>query len=112
MIKKVHKKCMMKGCACRSSYHISLSREIGNSIIICKSCAKKALEMIEDYEKGQDNIFDVPTEIENSAEKVIDENATPTEEMQGVQVWECERCGKSFGSERGLASHMRVHDKE
>ena len=70
MIKKVHKKCMMKGCQNRSSYHISLSREIGNSIIICKDCANRAVQMIDEYDKNNSTAKAVDT-AEDATDGVI-----------------------------------------
>lgn len=43
-IKKLKRICDVRGCRCTESYAISLSREVGNSVIICRSCAEKALE--------------------------------------------------------------------
>lgn len=104
MIRKVHSKCMMKGCTCRSSYHISLSRELGNSIIICKNCAKKAVEMINEYEKAHTATVSAPTETQD------EQPAEQPTETQAAE-WVCEECGKICTSKQGLSAHMRSHNR-
>lgn len=105
MIRKVHSKCMMKGCSCRSSYHISLSREMGNSIIICKNCAKRAIEMIDEYEKAHAAISSEPTEPQDD-----EQSAENQSELQTAE-WVCEECGKVCTSKQGLSAHMRSHNR-
>ena len=41
--KKVKRKCSVRGCKNTECFAISKSREIGNSVIICKSCLQEAL---------------------------------------------------------------------
>lgn len=41
--KKVKRKCSVKGCKNTECFAISKSREIGNSVIICKSCLREGL---------------------------------------------------------------------
>ena len=50
-IRKVKRKCGMRGCKCTDSYALSLTSEMGNSIIVCKSCLEKALDAIENYKE-------------------------------------------------------------
>ena len=107
MIKKVHKKCMMKGCTNRASYQISLSREIGNSIIICKDCANRAVQMIDDYEKNHSTAKAVDT-----AEDATETISEVADETEVEAVFLCDNCGKEFQTERGLNAHRKMHDKE
>lgn len=44
--KKAQRKCMVRGCPNTEAYAISLTRESGNSVIICADCANKAAEAI------------------------------------------------------------------
>lgn len=48
-VKKVKRKCSVRGCKNTESYSVSLTREIGNSVIICKKCLKSALSAVENY---------------------------------------------------------------
>ena len=44
--KQVKRKCNVRGCKNTASFHISRTREIGNSVIICKECLQEALTAI------------------------------------------------------------------
>lgn len=46
-VKKLKRKCSVRGCKNTDTYAISLSREVGNTVIICKSCLGKALGAID-----------------------------------------------------------------
>ena len=49
-IKKLKRKCNVRGCRNTESYAISKTREMGNSVIICKECLEEALKTIEEAE--------------------------------------------------------------
>lgn len=50
-VRKLKRKCGVRGCKNTESYAISLTREAGNSIIACKDCLESALKAIkEKYE--------------------------------------------------------------
>lgn len=46
-IRKVHRKCGVRGCRNTDAFAISRAREIGNTVIICRDCLKDALEAID-----------------------------------------------------------------
>lgn len=46
-VKKIKRKCGVRGCKNIESYAISKTREMGNSIIVCKDCLMDALNTIE-----------------------------------------------------------------
>lgn len=50
-IKKLKRKCGVRGCKNTETYAISKSREMGNSIIACKECLMDALATIEEQNK-------------------------------------------------------------
>ena len=50
--KYVKRKCSVRGCKNTSSYMISLTREMGNSVIICRECAKAAGAAISKAERN------------------------------------------------------------
>lgn len=41
-VKKVKKKCMVKGCKCTDCFSLTTGREFGNTVIICLDCLKAA----------------------------------------------------------------------
>ena len=47
-IKKLKRKCSVRGCKNTECFAISRSRELGNSIIICKSCLQEALVAVDE----------------------------------------------------------------
>lgn len=94
--KKVKRKCGVRGCKNINSFHISLTREIGNSVIICKSCLEKGLKTVDDIKpipdarvhyseapplffndvkKTNTEVAEVPTQEEKPAEETV-----PTQE--------------------------------
>ena len=50
-IRKVRRKCSVRGCRCTESYALSLSNEFGNSIIACKKCILEAAEAVKNYKE-------------------------------------------------------------
>lgn len=47
-VKKLRRKCSVRGCSNTDTYSISHSSEAGNTVIICKSCLGKALNAIDE----------------------------------------------------------------
>ena len=48
-VKKIKRKCGVRGCKNVESFVISKTREMGNSIIICRECMAEALKSTESY---------------------------------------------------------------
>lgn len=63
-IKKVKRKCYIKGCKNTECFAISRTRELGNTIIVCKDCLEEALSSISKMSPEEN--ANVPV-IENSA---------------------------------------------
>lgn len=85
-VKKIKRICGVRGCKNKESYALSRSREMGNSVIICKDCLKEALSAIDkQYPEPKDEAL--------------------TEEVK-IDEFICPQCGKTFKSERGLRSHI------
>ena len=56
-VKGVKRKCSVRGCKNTDCFAISRTREVGNTVIICKSCLGKALGAIDDIDpKTKSNI--------------------------------------------------------
>lgn len=95
--KKVKRKCGMRGCKNTASYHLSKTREMGNSIIICEDCLRDALETITG-QKWQ------PIDETNTPEQTeITKTDEPIE-----KTYICSRCGREFLTENGMKTHMRT----
>lgn len=48
-VKKIKRKCSVRGCRNIDTFAISTTREMGGSVIICKECLKDALNSVENY---------------------------------------------------------------
>lgn len=51
-VKKVKKKCMVKGCKCTDCFSLTAGHEFGNTVIICLDCLKAAAAEAELYKPG------------------------------------------------------------
>lgn len=56
-VRQVKRKCNVRGCKSTDCFAISRTREVGNTVIICKSCLGKALGAIDEIDpKTKSNI--------------------------------------------------------
>ena len=132
-VRKVTRKCGVRGCKCFETFAISKTKEPGNSIIICRECLKEANKSVTELKPNEKNnirkrstgevpglffnkqafggvgkkVYDIKEE--NPVEKEDGEKNDQTEEKE--DVYKCSGCGKEFESEKGLKSHMRYCDK-
>lgn len=47
-IKRVKRKCSVRGCKNTDCFAISRTREVGNTVIVCRSCLENALAAIDE----------------------------------------------------------------
>lgn len=110
--KRVKRKCHVRGCKSIDSFAISRTREIGNTVIICKSCLERALGAIGEVEpSSKSNIpeldsSEAPPLFFNTIMKQMPPE-TPKESTIGESVYKCSGCGKEFKNENGLKAHQR-----
>lgn len=138
-VKKLRRKCGVRGCRNIDTYSISLSREAGNTVIMCKSCIGKALGAIDDIEEGKPRIVphteapalffnrrtapaavEAPTEeaveetpVEAPTEEAVEETPVeaPTEEPVEAEGFVCPHCSQVCKSELGLQAHIKAKHK-
>lgn len=56
-VRQVKRKCNVRGCKNTECFAISQTREVGNTVIICKSCLSSALESLDEVNpKTKSNI--------------------------------------------------------
>ena len=132
-VRQVKRKCSVRGCKSTDCFAISRTREVGNTVIICKSCLGKALGAIDEIDpKTKSNIpavdnTSVPSLFFNAKALgktgvvTVDDVTPPTdgatpdaEDGTGdvtppadVAEFKCPICGKPFDSEKGLKTHLR-----
>lgn len=59
--KRLKRKCSVRGCKNTDTFAISRTRELGGSVIICKSCLGKALGVIDDINPETGSNIEVTT---------------------------------------------------
>lgn len=52
-IKKLKRKCSVRGCRNTDTFALSRTREQGNSIIICRDCLREAAEAVGSYHEEE-----------------------------------------------------------
>lgn len=77
-VKKIKRKCGVRGCKNTESYAISKSREMGNSIIACRECLAEALNTIDEQNKPVTPV--VEEQHEEVTEPVIEPVTEETEQ--------------------------------
>lgn len=126
-VKQVKRKCNVRGCKNTDSFAISRTREVGNTVIVCKNCLEAALSALGDVDpKAKSNIpaverKAVPTlffnaealgraealkKAEPEAEAEALKEEAEADEASGEELV-CAGCGKAFDSKRGLQTHAR-----
>ena len=108
-VKKIKRKCAVKGCRNVEAYTISRVRDFGDTVLICESCLKEALDAIKDYgvEQPKKETIPPPTVFYNhliSPPGKVDE--TPPQDIKKEFV--CPKCGKVYGSQSGLTGHIKT----
>ena len=88
-VKKIKRICGVRGCKNTDVFALSKTREMGNSVIICKDCLKDALASIENYvepvkvKKERTSLFYHP-ELEVTPSSVTDNEPKPVEVIEDV----------------------------
>ena len=52
-VRQVKRKCSVRGCKNTDCFAISRTREVGNTVIICKNCISDALNSIDEMAPGE-----------------------------------------------------------
>ena len=127
-VRKVKRKCNVRGCRRTDCYAISRTREAGNSVIICKGCLDDAIGAIAVMAPDAGSNIPpmekkaAPALFFNSAALGVDRDVDidvsgdsggdvyRADDIDGgvsSDDYVCDICGKSFSSIKGLNSHRR-----
>ena len=130
-VRRVKRKCSVKGCKNTECFSISRTREAGNTVIACKDCLEQTVKAIDEIDPNAKNnipvldntlapplffnekAFAAADKLSDNAETaensdtddtdVLDELTSQSENSEFI----CPDCGKKFDSEKGLKSHKR-----
>ena len=124
-IRKVKRKCSVRGCKNTDCFAISKVREVGNSVIICASCLKDGVEAVEGYipEPKKKHKTAPPLFYNNVNRARVNTKIQPQGDEDdketkviGVSAFVCAVCGKEYKTEsaykKHLTSHSEAQDKE
>ena len=123
------RKCGVRGCKNIETYALSLTREMGNSVIICKSCLEKAVKAVDDikpipdarvpHEQAPPLFFNAAVrkadaeQSEEPADGVIEElTEQDVEQSEEPAEYICPHCGQVCKSELGLQKHIAAKHKD
>lgn len=122
-VKKLKRKCGVRGCKCLETYTISRVGETGNSVIACRNCLADALEAIDKLKDAPEMMREpreAPPLFFNPVKKVEPEKVEPevvepeaTEELTETEDgFVCPHCGKVCKTEQGLQKHIELKHKD
>lgn len=104
--RKVKRKCNVRGCKNTDCFAVSRTRELGNTVIICRACLERALERVTPTEAAKPDIEPAGQNVE-AAERAEEQTEEDAVSDAADKALTCPDCGKVFESEKGLKSHMR-----
>jgi hypothetical protein len=136
--KKLKRRCSVRGCKCTDTYAISLTREVGNSVIICPACLEKANEAVKNApaepevkaSAGAPSLFfnasalgtvsdetPEPAVDDVTADDVTDDGVTADDgepdATESASEFACPYCGQVCKTELGLQKHIKAkHEGE
>jgi len=132
-VRRVKRKCGVRGCKHTDSYAISLTSEVGNTVIACKECLLKAFKAIESGQIGANApkkktsvpplFFNAgavsPAEDIHEEESFTTDNSAllqqqeaPAEDIHEEEFYVCPHCGQVCKSELGLQKHIAAKHKD
>lgn len=128
-VRKVKRKCNVRGCKNTDCFAIARTHEIGNGVIICRSCLQEGLAAVEEYnpcnKKEKRNrqppplFFNTIARGQSTATKIQPESVEGGSDITNLdsdlsedkeQPIHCTRCGKQFKSKAGLSRHASSCD--
>ena len=115
-LRQVKRKCSVRGCKNTDCYAVSRTREVGNTVIICKNCLGMALNAVDEIDpKTRSNVppvdnNDVPPLFFNAKVKKTEAEEAKAK-TEAKETFVCPECGKICASKIGLQSHVKTHKK-
>lgn len=115
-VRKINRICGVKKCSNKQCYHISRSREVGNSVIICEDCLKEALAEIERMKQLDAPKAEVDAHHDDGAKTNIITSDNVNLDVKPIpdtpeNLTICRKCGRRFTTARGLKMHKCGDDR-
>ena len=98
-IKRIKRICGVRGCKNTETFILSRTREVGGSVVMCKSCIEEAFEAVKNYKE--------PVRKKNEGIPPLFFNRPIQKEIKKEFI--CSECQKIFETEKGLKMHMKSH---
>lgn len=133
-IKKIRRKCEVRGCKNTDCFAISKVNEVGNSVIICPDCLREGLEAVDGYVPEAKKGYTPPPPLffNGSVQQIIkespemevkqedDEAKYDTEASDEAEnadnadgdIFKCPICQKEYRTVSGLEKHMAKHEED
>ena len=116
-VKKIKRKCAVKGCRNVETYTISKVRDFGDTVLICPSCLQEALDAIISNKVRVDYGVEQPKKDTVPPPAVFYNHliSPPGDTLDTVDIlpaakkeFVCPKCGKVYGSQSGLTTHLKT----
>ena len=107
-VKKIKRKCGVKGCRNTETYTISKVRDFGDTVLICESCLKESLEAIKNYGKEPPKKEAAPPPNMFYSHLTTPSNGTlRTASPTPAGEFVCPKCGKEYKTKLNLSNHVK-----
>lgn len=111
-VRKLKRKCAVKGCRNKDTYAVSKIREYGDTVIICPECLQAALKTIKElkYENNSETVQPKPADKPLFYSHLVNAVTKENEKESGNPnpKFVCSKCGRECASQIGLASHEKA----
>lgn len=114
-IKKIKRRCDVKGCKNTDTFCISRSSEIGNSVIICKNCLTEALDAVENYTEPKKTAMSNPPALffgTAAGDTLKKETAADGMDAEKTEINEAADTAEAVGEETEINIEASESDEE
>ena len=114
-IKKIKRRCDVKGCKNTDTFCISRSSEIGNSVIICKNCLTEALNAVENYTEPKKTAMSNPPALffgTAAGDTLKNETAADGTDAEKTEINEAVNTAEAIGEETEINIEASESDEE
>lgn len=114
-VKRIKRKCEVRGCRNTDSFALTNANEFGNSVIICKDCLKSALDAAENYNPNVPNTRrdSEPPALFFNKNTVNDTASTAVKDSTDKETtYICQNCNKTYKNSVSYEKHIAQCDSK